>query len=79
MAKASKSAFFCKECGYESPKWLGQCPICKAWNSLVEEPVVKTKTVAKGLSGNAYKKPLRLSEIQLEEEDRFHTGLEAEW
>lgn len=76
MAKASKSAFFCKECGYESPKWLGQCPMCKAWNSLIEEPVVKTKTVAKGLSSNTYKKPSRLSEIQLEEEDRFHTGFE---
>jgi len=76
MAKASKSAFFCKECGYESPKWLGQCPMCKAWNSLIEEPVVKTKTVSKGLSSNTYKKPSRLSEIQLEEEDRFHTGFE---
>ena len=76
MAKASKSAFFCKECGYESPKWLGQCPMCKAWNSLIEEPVVKTKTVAKGLSSNTYKRPSRLSEIQLEEEDRFHTGFE---
>lgn len=41
MAKARTTAFFCKECGYESSKWMGQCPACKAWNSMVEEPVSK--------------------------------------
>ena len=76
MAKTSKSAFFCRECGYESPKWLGQCPMCKAWNSLVEEPVVNTKVSNRGISSNTYKKPAKLSEIQLEEEDRFKTGFE---
>ncbi|MGJ1194747.1 DNA repair protein RadA [Sphingobacterium spiritivorum] len=40
MAK-SKSAYFCQNCGYESPKWLGQCPSCKQWNSFVEEVVEK--------------------------------------
>ena len=34
-----KTAFFCQECGYESAKWTGQCPSCKAWNTMVEEPV----------------------------------------
>ncbi|TDQ75966.1 DNA repair protein RadA [Sphingobacterium yanglingense] len=38
MAK-SKSAYFCQSCGYESPKWMGQCPSCKQWNSFVEELV----------------------------------------
>ena len=42
MAKV-KVAFFCTNCGAESPKWMGQCPACKAWNTLVEEKVVKTK------------------------------------
>ena len=43
MAKGKqKTTFFCKECGFESPKWLGQCPGCKEWDSFVEEPVVKT-------------------------------------
>ncbi|MGB3801329.1 MAG: DNA repair protein RadA [Lewinella sp.] len=42
MAKV-KVAFFCTNCGAESPKWMGQCPSCKAWNTLVEEKVVKTK------------------------------------
>ena len=32
MAKARTTAFFCSECGYESSKWMGQCPACKAWN-----------------------------------------------
>ena len=39
MAK-SKNIFFCQECGYESAKWLGQCPACKAWNTFVEEPTI---------------------------------------
>jgi DNA repair protein RadA/Sms len=43
MAK-SKSAHFCQSCGYESPKWLGQCPSCKQWNSFVEEVVEKTSS-----------------------------------
>jgi DNA repair protein RadA/Sms len=42
MAKV-KVAFFCTNCGAESPKWMGQCPSCKEWNTLVEEKVVKTK------------------------------------
>ena len=40
MAK-TKSAYFCQGCGYESPKWLGQCPSCKQWNTFVEEVVDK--------------------------------------
>ncbi len=42
MAKV-KVAFFCTNCGAESPKWMGQCPACREWNTLVEEKVVKTK------------------------------------
>ena len=38
MAKI-KSAFFCQQCGYETPKWTGKCPSCGAWNSFVEEVV----------------------------------------
>ncbi|MBS1615121.1 MAG: DNA repair protein RadA [Bacteroidetes bacterium] len=33
----TRSAFFCQQCGYESPKWTGKCPSCQAWNSFVEE------------------------------------------
>ena len=40
MAKLKK-AFFCTECGYETPKWLGRCPSCSAWNSITEHIVAK--------------------------------------
>ncbi len=43
MAKV-KVAFFCRNCGAESPKWMGQCPSCREWNTLVEEKVVKSKS-----------------------------------
>ncbi|MEM8584142.1 MAG: DNA repair protein RadA [Bacteroidota bacterium] len=42
MAKV-KTTFFCTSCGSESPKWMGQCPSCGEWNTLIEEKVVKTK------------------------------------
>lgn len=85
MAKARTTAFFCKECGYESSKWMGQCPGCKAWNTMVEEPVVKTSSTQRGAffgrsdqgTGirTAYqKKAALLSEINLEEQDRIPTG-----
>lgn len=85
MAKAKGTAFFCKECGYESAKWLGQCPGCREWNTFVEEPVGKAEPAAKrgigaraeGTPGNSLKvKPSRLSEIQLDEQDRMRTGYE---
>ena len=48
MAK-SKNIFFCQECGYESAKWLGQCPACKAWNAFVEEPTIGKGSAASGV------------------------------
>ena len=53
MAKKS-TIFFCQNCGYESAKWLGQCPACKEWNTLVEETVVTGKT---GKSSKKTEKP----------------------
>ena len=43
MPTKEKTVFFCKECGYESPKWFGKCPACGAWNSCKEETVVTKK------------------------------------
>ena len=83
MAKARTTAFFCKECGYESSKWMGQCPACKAWNSMVEEPVSKPSGSQGGLgrlaSGSQKSpvpaaRPSLLSEIDIEEQDRISTG-----
>lgn len=72
--KANKTLFFCSECGYESAKWLGQCPGCKQWNTLVEEPVVKKgSTLVKSQVSAAI--PSVLSEISLETEDRIGTEI----
>lgn len=49
MAK-QKQVFFCQECGYESSKWLGQCPGCKSWNTFVEETVSAGGSKSKGKS-----------------------------
>ena len=57
MAKGKKTVFFCQECGYESPKWMGQCPGCKKWNTFVEETVSPSqgKSSVKGMGGvNAF-------------------------
>lgn len=77
MAKSKNSTvFFCQNCGYESAKWLGQCPGCKQWNSFVEEPVSSSKTASKKNRIPAQeKKPALLSEISLQEEDRITTGM----
>lgn len=73
MAKAKGTAFFCKECGHESSKWMGQCPACKEWNTMVEEPVGK-----KEASGRrtiiSRAKPSLIHEISLDEQDCIPTG-----
>ncbi|MDY5699537.1 MAG: DNA repair protein RadA [Lachnospiraceae bacterium] len=75
MAKAKKSTvFFCQECGFESTKWLGQCPGCKAWNSLVEETVVSSSGKAAGRVER--KEPSPLSAVALVKEDRISIGIE---
>ena len=78
MAKARETAFFCKECGYESSKWMGQCPACKEWNTMVEEPVAPKEVAGKSLAAArtplARTKPSLLSEISLEQQDRILTG-----
>lgn len=78
MAKVKATTFFCSDCGYESAKWMGQCPACKAWNTMVEEPVAP-KISGKGTAAAAKRaaadvKPVSLAEIELDEEDRVSTG-----
>ncbi|CRZ35152.1 DNA repair protein RadA/Sms [Herbinix hemicellulosilytica] len=72
MAKA-KTLFFCKECGYESSKWLGQCPGCRQWDTFVEEPVVsKTLSVS---ARKEIKEPVLLSDVKAETETRVVSGI----
>lgn len=77
MAKGKKSVFFCQECGYEAPKWMGQCPACKKWNTFVEESVTPSQGKTSGLAGNVAKaaEPVTLSQVQIHEEERIHTGI----
>ena len=76
MAKAKATAFFCKECGYESSKWMGQCPACKEWNTLVEAPVHKEIPGRAVFCGAAIAsaQPSSLTEISSGQEARIPTG-----
>ena len=76
MAKVKK-AFFCNNCGYESPKWLGQCPSCGQWNTMVEEVISRSEGgpsksyAAPGVNA----KPQRLAEIEADGgEERISFG-----
>lgn len=75
MAK-SRTLYYCRECGYESPKWMGQCPGCKEWNTFSEEPVVK-KTASSGRNKAAahIQEPKSLSEVKTDEDERMPTGI----
>ena len=73
MAK-SKSVFFCGECGYESAKWLGQCPACKAWNAFCEAPAVK-KGGSSLREGMAASLPVKIKDVSLETDERVTTGI----
>ena len=73
--KPVKTAFFCQDCGYQSPKWLGKCPACGVWNRFVEEeePVSVSGKEA-DLSFNT--PPLPIDEIAAEEGDRIVSGID---
>ncbi|MDO4678151.1 MAG: DNA repair protein RadA [Eubacteriales bacterium] len=77
MLKNKKTVYFCQECGYESSKWMGQCPGCKAWNSFVEE-VVSSKKGAASSGSRALEKrpePVILKDINLSEDERQTTSI----
>ncbi len=73
MAK-EKQIFFCKDCGYESAKWVGQCPGCRAWNTFVEEKI----SVGAGKHANIKKDavaPTSILEVTTANESRIKTGI----
>lgn len=74
MAKG-KTVYFCQECGYESSKWMGQCPGCRQWNTFVEELVSekhKKSTAAERQGISA--RPVGLSAIEADQKERFTSG-----
>ena len=77
MAKGKKSIFFCQNCGHEEAKWLGQCPACKEWNTVVEERIdsgiTKGTTVAARAVHEA--KVVPLTEVTADDDTRSETGI----
>ncbi len=77
MAKGKAvSAFFCQNCGYESSKWMGQCPACHEWNSFVEEPVIKSPHATGQSVRRVDRPPVSIDEIKGDKEERFITDIE---
>lgn len=76
MAKGKSSIYFCQNCGFESAKWMGQCPGCKEWNTFVEE-VVDRKSTASSAVKKALEeaKPVPLSAISSADEKRMSTSM----
>ncbi len=81
MAKAKvTTVYFCQNCGYESSKWMGQCPGCREWNTMVEEVVRSSSGTASKTSGSRTERsdsrPQTLASISMEEEDKIFTHME---
>jgi DNA repair protein RadA/Sms len=73
----TKSIFICQNCGYQSPKWIGRCPDCQTWNTVVEETEQQrplTQGIALFAEGQRYE-PTPISEIEASEQSRMRTGI----
>ena len=66
-----KKRFICQQCGAIVPKWLGRCPECSSWNSIVEEAVLPEKNIVQ-----EYKKPELLEKIDYSEDERILTAID---
>ena len=78
MAKGKKSIFFCQNCGHEESKWLGQCPMCKEWNTFVEEKVSVTRgstAAVQQVRDAKDAKVVTLSSITTDDDERMRTGI----
>lgn len=74
MLKNKKMVYFCQECGYESAKWMGQCPGCRAWNTFVEEPVEKKPSGGRK-TNDRQAEPVVLKDISLTGDERQTSGI----
>ena len=77
MPPKTKTVFFCTECGNESPKWSGQCPSCKAWNTLVEQPAENKKKISSASVAlrESLNRPKPITVVETTDELRFNTGM----
>ena len=73
-----RTTYVCQQCGYESPSWMGKCPNCAQWNSLIEtvKDVGKQGTGDKRQAGGTTAKPQKLSEVKHIEKNRLKSGYE---
>ena len=74
MAK-TKTVFFCQNCGFESSKWMGQCPGCREWNTFAGEPRTVIKRSGTSVSTREAAKPQMLSQIEMSSAPRTTTGI----
>lgn len=74
MAMKEKTVFFCSNCGYESPKWMGQCPSCRQWNTMVEAPKEPKSKGSRQQPSGDIRKPQALGEIDYSSENRISLG-----
>jgi len=70
----TKTVYVCQSCGTQSPRWMGKCPDCGQWNTMVEERVEKQKDVGGAKRGDGAE-PILLGDIQARDEDRFVTKI----
>lgn len=70
----NKTQYVCQECGYVSPRWLGKCPDCEAWNSFTEEVKAPKKSKTGSMERTVYSKPKKISEIEDISLDRYSTS-----
>ena len=75
MKTKIKTTFICQECGYNSAKWIGRCPECGSWNSLVEEFSGEKKQRTRGFALDTFSKPEKLSEVKVENKLRVKTDI----
>jgi DNA repair protein RadA/Sms len=74
MAKGKTTVYFCQNCGYESAKWMGQCPACREWNTFVEETVSKKSQSSSGKTGvRTQAEPVPISAVTAADEERTST------
>ena len=75
MAKI-KTKYVCQECGYETSKWLGRCPECTKWNTLVEEIEQKGSNKDVFIIDKSSSRPVNINSIETKEEERFSTCID---
>ncbi len=81
MAKAKQTTmYYCQNCGHESVKWMGQCPMCKEWNTFVEETVTKGGSgmggaIKSGAKDRKKAEPVALTDVSMKSEEKITTGI----